>query len=414
MAASAAGAIDRTGAFFGAGTSLLVASLCLAAFRLRRPSTTLHRRTRLGRGRRASASATPPSGRAAACSRSASSRPRRSSSSPSMRFTRRRRRRPIATPASAAIRCSSTCCCRSPHDPNSREGRDALGLGDAAPDQITIEPFRVRPRRRCELPEPVRAAEIRASSASRRSFIDGGPVRVPELARGDRRRARQSLAAAEPRDRRRRRRGAGDRRRELDDLRPPQSARRRHRRRSRRAAAPAAPGGGARRQHLPGRAADVGRATSSACFPSRRATGSCWSRRRPERAAAVAAAIEQDAGDLGADAVLDGRAAGGVSRGREHVPLDVQDARRPRAAGRHHRARRGAAAQRARAAPRAGAARRDRLSPRPHLRDRPRRERAAARLGSRGRRAAAPPWRLRRSCSSAAGGCRRRPAPGCC
>ena len=58
---------------------------------------------------------------------------------------------------------------------------------------------------------------------------------------------------------------------------------------------------------------------------------------------------------------VDGRAAGGVPRRREHVSLDVPDARRPRAAGRHGRAGRGAAAQRARAAARAGAAARRRL-----------------------------------------------------
>ena len=38
IAASAASAIDQTGAFFGAGTSLLVACLCLVAFALRRPA----------------------------------------------------------------------------------------------------------------------------------------------------------------------------------------------------------------------------------------------------------------------------------------------------------------------------------------------------------------------------------------
>ena len=76
----------------------------------------------------------------------------------------------------------------------------------------------------------------------------------------------------------------------------------------------AAPGGGAGRQHLPGRAADVGGEFPARCFPSRRAIGSCWSTPPAERAAAVAAAIERAAGDLGADAVLDGRAAGGVPR----------------------------------------------------------------------------------------------------
>ena len=52
----------------------------------------------------------------------------------------------------------------------------------------------------------------------------------------------------------------------------------------------------------------------------------------------------------------DGRAAGRVPPRREHLSLDVPDARRARPAARHRRAGRGAAAQRARAAARAGAA----------------------------------------------------------
>ena len=49
-------------------------------------------------------------------------------------FRATRRRRPIGSPASAATRCSSTCCCRSSTIPNSRDGREALGLADA-PDR---------------------------------------------------------------------------------------------------------------------------------------------------------------------------------------------------------------------------------------------------------------------------------------
>jgi hypothetical protein len=37
IAASAVNVVDKTGAFFGAGNSLLVACLCLAAFWLRQP-----------------------------------------------------------------------------------------------------------------------------------------------------------------------------------------------------------------------------------------------------------------------------------------------------------------------------------------------------------------------------------------
>ena len=100
----------------------------------------------------------------------------------------------------------------------------------------------------------------------------------------------------------------------------------------------------------------------------------------------VAAAIEQAAGDLGADAMPDRAAAGGVPRGREHLPLDVPDARRPRAAGRHHRPRRRAAAQRPRAPPRAGAACAPSATARSPLRYHPGGERGTARLGPGGRR----------------------------
>ena len=59
----------------------------------------------------------------------------------------------------------------------------------------------------------------------------------------------------------------------------------------------------------------------------------------------------------------DRRAAGGVSPSREHLSLDIPDARRTGASARDDRAGGRAAAQRARAPPRAGAARRGRLRP---------------------------------------------------
>ena len=104
------------------------------------------------------------------------------------------------------------------------------------------------------------------------------------------------------------------------------------------------------------------RATGLPLSADRRASGRtrCASARRSKIAA----------GDLGADAVLDSRTARGVPRRREHLSLDVPDARRARSAGRNGRARGGPAAQRARAAPRAGAAARRRLPAGSPVRDR--------------------------------------------
>ena len=87
------------------------------------------------------------------------------------------------------------------NDPNSRDGRERIGLGDAGQDPIAIEPFRVLPGDDASclnLYEPRNPRILGAQPVVHRR----GPVRVPELARGDRRRARQSLAAAEPRPRR--------------------------------------------------------------------------------------------------------------------------------------------------------------------------------------------------------------------
>ena len=331
---------------------------------------------RRGHGWRAGVAARPPQrrrpARAAACSRSASSRRRRSSSISVDAFRRgdavddrsalRRRRLPAARRR----------CCRSSTIPNSREGREALGLADV--DRIDRDRAVPRAaRRRCELPEPVRADEP-AHPRRRRSFIDGGPLRVPGLARRDRRGAREPVAAAE-RDlaaRRRRSRSIADANSMTYVLHKPLGddivvdARR--------PADPAASRGGARRQHLPGRAADVGGELPARCFPEQEGyrfllveTPPSRPRPSPRRSSRRPA--------ISAPTRCRRPSAWRSFTRREHVPLDVPDARRPRAAARHDRARGGAAAQRARAAARAGAARRGRLPPRPHLRDRARRER---------------------------------------
>jgi putative ABC transport system permease protein len=143
VGATAAGAIDETGGFFGAGTFVLVACLCFAAATLRRPP-----RSVLG------GHGWPAVARLGL--RNAAHRPGRSVLA-------------IGVIASAAFiliavdafhkEAPSTTDRQSgvggysllvdllmpiAHDPNSREGRDAIGLGDVPVDQITLEPFRVR------------------------------------------------------------------------------------------------------------------------------------------------------------------------------------------------------------------------------------------------------------------------------
>ena len=142
MSASAAGALDRTGAFFGAGTSLLVACLCIATVRLRRPPRSVVG----GHGWRAIARLG---------FRNAADRPGRSvlaigviasatfiliavdafrkDASPTMDRHSGAGGYPLLVNLLMPITS----------DPNSRDGRDALGLN--ALDHIAIEPFRVRP-----------------------------------------------------------------------------------------------------------------------------------------------------------------------------------------------------------------------------------------------------------------------------
>ena len=142
LAASATNAIDRTGAFFGAGNSLLVAGLCLVSFTLRRPA----RRLLQGRGWWSISRLGW---------RNAADRPGRSvlvvaviASATFILISVDAFRR--AAPASGdrypcvgGYTAIVDLLVPLAHDPNGREGRDALGLTSF--QNVRIEPFRVLP-----------------------------------------------------------------------------------------------------------------------------------------------------------------------------------------------------------------------------------------------------------------------------
>jgi ABC-type lipoprotein release transport system permease subunit len=142
IAASAANAVDKTGAFFGAGNSLLVACLCLAAFWLRRPV----RRPLEGRGWWSMVRLGQ---------RHAADRPGRSvlviAVIAAATFILisvdafRRAGLPAGDRRSGVGGYSVLVELLQPlaHDPNGREGREALGLTAFA--DVRIEPFRVMP-----------------------------------------------------------------------------------------------------------------------------------------------------------------------------------------------------------------------------------------------------------------------------
>jgi putative ABC transport system permease protein len=172
VGATAAGAIDQTAGFFGAGTFVLVACLCLAAATLRRPPRSL-----------ISGHGWPAVARLGL--RNAAHRPGRSVLA-------------IGVIASAAFiliavdafhkEAPSTTDRRSgvggysllvdllmpiAHDPNSREGRDAIGLADVPVDQIALEPFRVRRGDDASCLNLYEPRDPRILGV-RRSFIDSG------------------------------------------------------------------------------------------------------------------------------------------------------------------------------------------------------------------------------------------------
>ncbi len=140
LGASAAGAIDGTAGFFGAGTSLLAAGLCAVTFRLRQPP----RSSLDPRGRR-------PLWRIGL--RNAAERPGRSvlaigviaaATFILVAVDAFRREGPPATDRHSGVGGFSLLVdLQLPlvGDPNGRDGRETLGLNGA--DAITIEPFRV-------------------------------------------------------------------------------------------------------------------------------------------------------------------------------------------------------------------------------------------------------------------------------
>jgi ABC-type lipoprotein release transport system permease subunit len=170
MAATLAGVLDRTGAFFGAGTSFLVAWLFLIAFILRRPARTVIEGrgwwpvTRLGL-------------------RNARDRPGRSVLAIAVIASAAfilisvdafRREGPSATDRHSGVGGYSLLVelmLPIVHDPGSREVRDALGL--RAPEEAAIEAFRVLPGDDASclnLYEPTRPRLLGAS----RQFIASG------------------------------------------------------------------------------------------------------------------------------------------------------------------------------------------------------------------------------------------------
>jgi putative ABC transport system permease protein len=168
-----AGGLDRTAAFFGAGTALLVSCLCLIVFVLRRPA----RRPLDGR-------AWCPVARLGL--RNASNRPGRSVLAIAVIASATfiliavdafRREGPPAMDRHSGVGGYSLLVetlLPLVYDPNSAEGREALGLG--APDAPTIEPFRVLPGDDASCLNLYQPTSPRILGASRR-FIGEGRFR---------------------------------------------------------------------------------------------------------------------------------------------------------------------------------------------------------------------------------------------
>ncbi len=186
LAASAANAIDQSGAFFGAGTSLLVACLCLLAFTLRRPA----RRPLQGRGWWS------------VCSlgwRHAADRPGRSvlvaaviAAATFILISVDAFRRDAPPPADRRSGVGGYATLVEllvplAHDPNGRDGREALGLTQF--QNTRVEPFRMRPGDDASclnLYEPATPTILGARPA----FIDSGRFAFQStLAAGDAERA---------------------------------------------------------------------------------------------------------------------------------------------------------------------------------------------------------------------------------
>jgi ABC-type lipoprotein release transport system permease subunit len=170
VALASAGAIDRTGAFFGAGTSLLVASLCAVAVWLRRP----RRSSLAGHGWR------PVWGIGL---RNAAERPGRSVLAIAVIASATfiliavgafRREGPLPTDRHSGVGgypLLVDLLLPIVNDPNSPDGREAIGL--RRDDPIAIEPFRVLPGDDASCLNLYQPKNPRVLGASRR-FIESG------------------------------------------------------------------------------------------------------------------------------------------------------------------------------------------------------------------------------------------------
>ena len=170
LVANASGAIDRTGAFFGAGTSLLVACLCAVTAWLRRPP----RSSLTGHGWR-------PVWRIGL--RNAADRPGRSVLAIGVIASATfvliavgvfRHEGPPATDRHSGVGgypLLVDLLLPIVNDPNSPDGREAIGL--RRDDQITIEPFRVLPGDDASCLNLYEPRNPRVLGASRR-FIESG------------------------------------------------------------------------------------------------------------------------------------------------------------------------------------------------------------------------------------------------
>jgi putative ABC transport system permease protein len=142
MAASAAGALDRTSGFFCGGSLLLIAGLCLAADRLRRaPRTAFARQGWRGLARLGLRNAADRPGRSVLVVAVIAS-----ATFMVISVDAFRRGAPAATDRHSGVGGYAllvNLALPIANDPNSRDGRESLGL--AADEQMTIEPFRLMP-----------------------------------------------------------------------------------------------------------------------------------------------------------------------------------------------------------------------------------------------------------------------------
>jgi putative ABC transport system permease protein len=142
IVASAVGALDRTGGFFGGGSALLVAGLCLAAARFRRtPRTAFARQGWRGLGRLGLRNAADRPGRSVLVVAVIAS-----ATFMVISVDAFRRGAPAATDRHSGVGGYALLVdlvLPIASDPNSRDGRESLGL--AADEQMTIESFRLLP-----------------------------------------------------------------------------------------------------------------------------------------------------------------------------------------------------------------------------------------------------------------------------